>query len=510
MRTIAARQILAITGVGIVAALAVGMTLGWMQNRAATRAFDDNASSILSLIQKSSVNSYANFEYGTLEDLAKTLLGDKNVISVLFADEKGKGVAKAAREGASDVGPQALTRSAEVRSADGALLGSVAIRLSRASLDREQKKNWVALFIICIFSVVASLLIGVIVSRTITRPLLRATNMLKDISEGEGDLTSRLDASSRDEIGDLGRYFNKFVEKLQGVVGRVADNADTVAASATELSATSSQIAGSAQQMTSQTASVASAAELATTTINAISSAAKEMSDLANAVSVSIGQMSASLSKVASSCQKELMVSADASNHVRSSKEIMSRLDNVSHSIGKVVEVINSIAEQTNLLALNATIEAASAGEAGKGFSVVANEIKELARQTALSTHTIEKQISDVQENTQSAVEAIDAVSKVIEEVNQISQTIVRAVEEQNAAANEISKNVGGVSSGAQEVARNVEKSARGLAEVASSIGGVNVAVADTSRSISQIQTSAEELAKLSESLKGLVNQFKV
>ncbi len=120
----------------------------------------------------------------------------------------------------------------------------------------------------------------------------------------------------------------------------------------------------------------------------------------------------------------------------------MDKLGAAAKSIGKVVEVINDIADQTNLLALNATIEVASAGEAGKRFAVVANEVKELAKQTAQATQEIQKQVEDMQTNTESAIKAIDSVSKVIEEVNEISQTIVSAVEEQSATVNEISRNV--------------------------------------------------------------------
>ena len=364
--------------------------------------------------------------------------------------------------------------------------------------------------ILTVISLVIVCLVLLIVINKLFAPIKNVLTMLKDISEGDGDLTKRLKISSKDEIGELATYFNIFIEKLQGIIAKIKGNTDTVASSATELSAVSTQIAANAEEMSTQTSTVASATEQATTNINSISSAAEEMSSSANSVATAIEEMSASLNEVSRNCQKELQIAAEANTHAKSSKDVMDKLGTAAKAIGKVVEVINDIADQTNLLALNATIEAASAGEAGKGFAVVASEVKELAKQTAQATQEIQKQVEDMQANTDSAIKAIESVSKVIEEVNVISQTIVSAVEQQSATVNEISSNVSGVSTGAQEVSKNVAKSATGLSEVSSTIAGVNNAVGDTAKGVVQVKTSAEELSKLSENLKELLGQFKI
>jgi methyl-accepting chemotaxis protein len=370
----------------------------------------------------------------------------------------------------------------------------------------ESKKLIIFIIIIVCFGFSLAVLLGILITRTITRPLLEIVDVFTHLSHG--DLTKRLTFHSRDEIGQMSMTLSGFIEKIHRIIGTITSDADTVASSASELSVTSTQIAANAEEMSTQTNTVAAATEQATTNISSISSAAEEMSSSANSVATAIEEMSASLNEVSRNCQKELQIAVEASKNARNSKEVMDKLGIAAKSIGKIVDVINDIADQTNLLALNATIEAASAGEAGKGFAVVANEVKELAKQTAQATQEIEKLVEEMQSNTESALKAIDTVSGVIEEVNTLSQTIVSAVEEQSATVNEISRSVSGVSLGTQEVSKNVTESAHGLSEVARTIGEVGNAVSATARGITHVKSSADELAKLSENLKNLLRQF--
>ena len=344
----------------------------------------------------------------------------------------------------------------------------------------------------------------------ISRPLQQTSDMLRDISAGEGDLTRRLTITNNDEIGELSSHFNCFIEKIQEIIVRINANAQTVAMAATELSATSVQIASTAERMGQQTASSSAAAEQTTSGVNVISSSANEMSEGTRSVSAAIEEMSASINEVSRNCQGEVEICTKAAAHSKEGKTIMSRVGDSAKTIGKVVEIINRISDQTNLLALNATIEAASAGDAGRGFAVVANEVKELAKQTATATHEIERQIAEMQANTESAVKSIDVVAEVIDSVNLLSHTIASAVEEQSATVKEISKEVSKVNIGTQDVARNVSESAKGLAEITKTISGVNDGVKDTSRGIAQVNANAEELAKLANALKKLVGEFKV
>ena len=143
----------------------------------------------------------------------------------------------------------------------------------------------------------------------------------------------------------------------------------------------------------------------------------------------------------------------------------VAKLGESSAEIGKVIKVITSIAQQTNLLALNATIEAARAGEAGKGFAVVANEVKELAKETAKATEDISQKIEAIQTDTRGAVEAIGQIGQIINQINDIPNTIASAVEEQTATTNEISRNVTEAAQGQPARSRRTSPASPGGAE---------------------------------------------
>jgi methyl-accepting chemotaxis protein len=358
--------------------------------------------------------------------------------------------------------------------------------------------------------VVLGIVMAFIITRMIVNPIKKAVAMLKDIAQGEGDLTKRLDDRSKDEIGQMANWFNVFVEKLQGIIKRIADNSKTLAGSSTELSATATQLAGGAEETTRQSTTVASAAEEMAANMRNMAAATEEMTSNIKTVAAATEEMTASIAEIAKNAEQASIVAGNAAQVASSSNETIGQLGNAADEIGKVIEVIQDIAEQTNLLALNATIEAARAGDAGKGFAVVATEVKELAKQTAEATEDIRGRIEGIQTSSKEAVDSIGKISEVIQQVNEISRTIASAVEEQSVTTKEIAQNVNQTSQAAETVAIGVTQSASASKEITQNITGVDVAAKQTAQGAAHTQVAGGELSKLAEELQGLVGQFQV
>ncbi|MGA2061435.1 MAG: methyl-accepting chemotaxis protein [Thermoguttaceae bacterium] len=359
-------------------------------------------------------------------------------------------------------------------------------------------------FIAAIITQVVVVTITILAAKKIVRPLWAVKNGLKDIAQGEGDLTKRLKADSKDEVGELA------VEKLQGIIKQIAGNAKTLAGSSTELSATANQLASGAEETTNQSGTVASAAEQMAANMNNMAAATEQMTTNVKTVAAATEEMTASISEIAKNAEQASTVAGNAATMAQSSNETIGQLGNAADEIGKVIQVIQDIAEQTNLLALNATIEAARAGDAGKGFAVVATEVKELAKQTAEATEDIRGKIEGIQSSTGLAVKSIGSISEVIQQVNEISRTIASAVEEQSVTTKEIAQNVAQTSSAAETVSVGVTQSAMASKEITQNIAGVDQAAKQTAQGAAQTQTAGVELSKLAEELQTLVGQFKV
>src|SRR5262245_4212208 len=296
-----------------------------------------------------------------------------------------------------------------------------------------------------------------------------------------GDLTREMPVRGADSVGQMAEALGKFFANLRGNVAKIAQTAQALASASQELTAVSQQMAANAEETATQA--------------NVASAAAEQVSTNVNTVSTGTEEMGASIKEIAKSANEAAKVATSAVKVADKTNATVAKLGESSAEIGNVIKVITSIAQQTNLLALNATIEAARAGEAGKGFAVVANEVKELAKQTAKATEDISRKIEAIQGDTKGAVEAIAQIGKIINQINDIQNTIASAVEEQTATTGEISRNVG--------------EAARGSSEIAQSISGVAQAARSTTEGAGNTKSSADELSRMAVELQKLVGQFK-
>ncbi|MBL8217731.1 MAG: PAS domain-containing protein [Bryobacterales bacterium] len=297
-----------------------------------------------------------------------------------------------------------------------------------------------------------------------------------------GDLTKAVTVSGTDSIGQMGEGLAAFLRTLRESMTQIAQNAQALSASSEELTAISQQMAGNSEETAAQA--------------NVVSAASEEVSKNVGVVATGSEEMLASIREISKSANDAARIARNAVSVADTTNETISKLGDSSVEIGKVIKVITSIAQQTNLLALNATIEAARAGEAGKGFAVVANEVKELAKETAKATEEISQKIEAIQGDTKGAVRAIGEIGAVINQINDISNTIASAVEEQTATTNEIG--------------RNLTEAAKGTTEIARNIGGVATAAQSTTQGASDTQSAARALSEMASSLQQQVAKFRV
>jgi len=339
-----------------------------------------------------------------------------------------------------------------------------------------------AIYALVVAGILLLIVWGLALVRSVSKALKSMISMVKDLAEGEGDLTKRLEIATHDELGELARWFNTFLDQIHHIISQVAGTAEQVASASEELNTTSQQITANSEETSAQA--------------DVVSKAAQSVSQNLQTVATGAEEMGASIKEIAKNATEAAKVATAAVKVAETTTATVSKLGDSSTEIGQVIKVITSIAQQTNLLALNATIEAARAGEAGKGFAVVANEVKELAKETAKATEDISRKIEAIQTDTKAAVDAIASISGVIHQINDISSTIATAVEEQNATTNEMS--------------RNVSEAAHGSGEITSNISGVAEAAQGTTRGASDTQKASQQLVETSAELRRLVEQFKI
>lgn len=343
-----------------------------------------------------------------------------------------------------------------------------------------------------------------------TKPISHTASMLKDIAQGEGDLTMRLHAKNNDEIGELAHWFNLFMENLQDIIKQVTNNSNSVDSSATELSRISTELTEGAENTSTRANTVAAAAEEMSANLNNVAASMEQSTHNTSMVAASSEEMNATINEIAQNAESARSISSNAVDQSSQASARMNELNAAAAAIGKVTETITEISDQTNLLALNATIEAARAGDAGKGFAVVANEIKELAKQTAEATLNIKNQIEDVQSTTSLTMKEIDEVSSVIINVNEIVGAIATAVEEQSAATKEITNNITQVSSGIDEVNSNVSESSVVSQEITENITLVNTDAEEILQFSTEVSKSSDSLQEMATQLNAIVSRFKV
>ncbi|MEK5438416.1 MULTISPECIES: methyl-accepting chemotaxis protein [Paenibacillus] len=373
-------------------------------------------------------------------------------------------------------------------------------------------------------SVVLALILALLISGRIIKPLRDVNTQLKEIADGDADLTRKLNVRSKDEIGELAFNFNKMTENLGLMIEQVKLSANSLANSSTNLTSDSGVTAGATERISDIMGEVASGT-------------AKQMNDLQtntitiSEISIGIGQIASSVQDISEASHRSasFAIAGDESlqaagqqvesinRSIHSLSQQVQGFVNRSQEIGSVVGVIKGIASQTNMLALNATIEAARAGKQGRGFAVVADQVRKLAEQSAESANQIAEMASGIQSEADNAMKVMMSSMSEVRGGTEIIQQAGRSFGEIRLSIDSLAEQVQEVSGAVEEITAATEEIVESLRSVttiaettAASTQHVSAASQEQRASVEQIASSASELNLMAHGLQGLVARFNI
>jgi len=368
------------------------------------------------------------------------------------------------------------------------------IYLTNLEEEYAHLRNVIVVF--CVVSVVLVILLIYVIGGSIVKPVQEVSERMKDISQGEGDLTRSLPETGQDEVTRLARYFNEYTEKMRQSLLGIRENINSLTQQAELVETSSKNSNAQAQTQNENMLQVAAAMEEMTTQINEVSN---------NADSAEKGTSSArsNVQHGASVVDSTVQDIRSLTSDIESVSNVVTELAAQTDSIGAVLDVIRGIAEQTNLLALNAAIEAARAGEQGRGFAVVADEVRTLASRTGQSTDEIQAMIEKLQSNAKNAVDAVKvsqaASSKTVDNAIQANQNLQEADRLMTEIADKSS-----------EIARATEQQAEAATEANMRINALSGAADSSLRTADELAAASQALRSSCLAIMEIANRFKL
>lgn len=386
-------------------------------------------------------------------------------------------------------------------------LGILEVHLTKKFLDEE---IWGALTVrvIVLLLLLSSIVItlATVITMHVTHPLKRLTLDFEAVTQG--NLDQAIQVSRSDEIGRLAKSFLLMRDSIREKMSELHDlntRLDHQVAARTaevnslqkllsEVRKTAEHLESTSKTMTEISTQMATGADQLSQQVQIVSSSSQEISHNVQNVSATTEEVAVNIQEIARNIQEVTSIVEEAVNIANTSHTTIASLETRSQEIGQIIQVITAITQQTNLLALNAAIEAARAGETGKGFSVVANEVKELARETAVSAEDITRKVEAIQTSSQEASAAMIKVADITKRVSELAHYTAAAISQQSAAANDISQAIFDVTSGSEGITHT--------------IADVSATAQESFTRATNVLHEAQALASLAEELHELVNTF--
>jgi len=368
------------------------------------------------------------------------------------------------------------------------------IYLTNLEKEFAHLRNVIAVF--CLVSIVLVVVLVYVIGGSIVKPVQEVSERMKDISQGEGDLTRSLPETGQDEVTRLARYFNEYTEKMRHSLLGIRENINSLTQQAELVETSSKNSNAQAQTQNENMLQVAAAMEEMTTQIN-------EVSNNADSAEKSTSSARGNVQNGASVVDSTVNDIRSLTSDIESVSSAVTELAAQTESIGAVLDVIRGIAEQTNLLALNAAIEAARAGEQGRGFAVVADEVRTLASRTGQSTDEIQAMIEKLQSNAKSAVDAVkvsqSASTKTVDNAIQANQNLQEA--------DRLMTEIADMSS---EIARATEQQAEAATEANMRINALSGAADSSLRTADELAAASQALRASCLAIMDIANRFKL
>ena len=369
---------------------------------------------------------------------------------------------------------------------------SVLVRVPVDQANVEARTIQRELFMAVLLCLAVVVPVGMFIGRAVVRQMKPVMDVAEQASRG--DLTGRVPVTTADELGQMGKAFNQFLDNLNGMIGQTAQVVQNVAAAAEQLSVHGLQLSKASREQSSQSTQVASSVEEMSVTAN-------EMARNAQVLATTAQDLSGTAIKGGEAVTNSIRGMEAVAHTMRESAGQINLLGQRSQEIGEIIRVIEDIADQTNLLALNAAIEAARAGEQGRGFAVVADEVRKLAERTGKATKEISSVIETVQVGTKEAVASMGAGTTEV-------QSGVSLVKEAGARLSEIVEGVKQVTQMVEQMAATIEEQTRTTEHMAGGVQTVATLSQQNESSVEQVASASSDLSRMAAQLQSDLSRF--